>query len=295
MNTVQPGILAPVPRLARYLAFSLIPKVDPRSALASLAGAVDGDHVVVGIGPSLVLTLSGEIDGLVPFPNYIGAGIEIPSTQNSLWCWLRAGDRGEHVHKTREISDLLADAFYCVDVIDAFQFGSSLDLTSYEDGTENPEGVDAISAAIVQDRGAGLDGSSYVAVQQWVHDLDRFQSMSQVEQDNTIGRQLSDNEELGDAPQSAHVKRTAQEDFDPEAFILRRSMPWADASNEGLQFVAFGKSFYAFDAQLKRMLGMEDGISDALFNFTTPISGSYYWCPPISAGTLDLSKLNARR
>ena len=89
------------------------------------------------------------------------------------------------------------------------------------------------------------------------------------------------------------LKRKAQSklDFDPEAFILRRSMPWADASNEGLQFVAFGKSFYAFDAQLKRMLGMDDGITDALFNFTTPISGSYYWCPPIVAGALDLSKL----
>ncbi|MFC1664897.1 Dyp-type peroxidase [Pseudomonadota bacterium] len=291
MKSVQPGILAPVPRLARYLSYSLIPNVDPRSALASLSKSADGDQVVVGIGPSLLLTLAAEINGLVPFPNYVGDGIEIPSTQNSLWCWIRTGDRGDHVHRTREISDLLADAFFCVDIVDAFQYGPSLDLTGYEDGTENPEGAEGLNAAIVQNQGAGLDGSSYVAVQQWVHDLDRFQAMSQTEQDNTIGRQISDNEELDDAPESAHVKRTAQEDFDPEAFILRRSMPWADASNEGLQFVAFGKSFYAFDAQLKRMLGMDDGITDALFNFTTPISGSYYWCPPLAAGALDLSKL----
>ena len=147
--------------------------------MANFSKFVDGDQVVVGIGPSLVLTLDAEIDGLVPFPNYVGDGIEIPSTQNSLWCWIRAGDRGDHVHRTREISDLLADAFFCVDIVDAFQYGPSLDLTGYEDGTENPEGVDAINAAIVQNRGSGLVGSSYVAVQQWVHDLDAFDKILQ--------------------------------------------------------------------------------------------------------------------
>lgn len=291
MSNVQPGILAPVPRLARYLGFALKPQTDPRSALANLSMEIDGESVVIGLGLSLVMALDGKLDGLVSFPNYVGKGIEIPSTQNALWCWIRDGDRGDHVHKTHMINDCVGDAFDCVDVIDAFQFGPSLDLTGYEDGTENPKDQEAIDAAVVQDKGEGLDGSSFVAVQQWVHDLEYFFSMPQSEQDYTIGRRKSDNEELDDAPESAHVKRTAQEDFDPEAFILRRSMPWADATDEGLVFVAFGRSFYAFDAQLKRMLGLDDGITDGLFNFTRPVSGSYYWCPPIKAGGLDLSRL----
>ena len=70
-----------------------------------------------------------------------------------------------------------------------------------------------------------------------------MESMEEAEMDHIIGRRLSDNEEIEDAPKSAHVKRTAQEDFEPEAFVLRRSMPWADESGEGLVFVAFGKSF----------------------------------------------------
>ena len=80
-------------------------------------------------------------------------------------------------------------------------------------------------AAIVGGQGKGMDGSSYVAVQQWVHDLERFDAMPAEEQDHTFGRRRSDNEEIEDAPASAHVKRTGQEDFDPEAFVLRRSMP----------------------------------------------------------------------
>ena len=31
--------------------------------------------------------------------------------------------------------------------------------------------------------------------------------------------------------------------FTPEAFVVRRSMPWAGAEGEGLVFVAFGRSF----------------------------------------------------
>ena len=115
--------------------------------------------------------------------------------------------------------------------------------------------------------------------------------MRSKEQDNAIGRRKSDDKELDDAPRSAHVKRTAQESFSPQAFILRRSMPWSDGNTGGLNFVAFGKSFDAFEAQLKRMVGAEDGITDALFKFTRPVTGSYFWCPPMARGRLDLRAL----
>jgi len=55
--------------------------------------------------------------------------------------------------------------------------------------------------------------------------------------------------------------------------------------------VAFGKSFDAFEAILKRMLGNEDSVRDGLFTFTRPIGGAYFWCPPIKDDKLDLSAL----
>jgi porphyrinogen peroxidase len=115
--------------------------------------------------------------------------------------------------------------------------------------------------------------------------------MGNEERDHVIGRRLSDNEEIEDAPESAPVKRTAQEDFEPEAFILRRSMPWVDESGEGLVFVAFGKSFDVFEALLNRVLGKDDGIVDDLFRISKAISGSYFWCLPMKDGQLDLCAL----
>jgi len=87
------------------------------------------------------------------------------------------------------------------------------------------------------------------------------------------------------------VKRTAQESYDPETFMVRRSMPWASAGEQGLEFVAFVESLDRFERQLVRMMGLDDGVTDALFTFSRPVTGGYYWCPPIAGARLDLSAL----
>lgn len=36
------------------------------------------------------------------------------------------------------------------------------------------------------------------------------------------------------------------------------------------------------------MMGIDDGVMDALFTFTRPVTGGTWWCPPVRDGTLDL-------
>lgn len=291
MSTMQGGVLDAVPAQARYLAFASRPGADPRAALRALAPLADGRQLVVGLGASLVHALGREIPGLRSFAGRIGAGIDVPATPAALWCWLRGEDRGELLHRSRTVLAALDGALVLDQLVDGFRYRTGLDLSGYEDGTENPSGQAAIDTVCVAGQGAGLDGGSFVAVQQWLHDLRHFDTLSTPQQDDAIGRRRSDNAELDEAPASAHVKRTAQESFEPEAFVLRRSMPWCEGLRAGLMFVAFGKSFDAFEAQLQRMLGADDGIADALFGFTRPISGAYYWCPPLRDGRLDLRAL----
>jgi putative iron-dependent peroxidase len=197
------------------------------------------------------------------------------------------------MHAGRTLEADLDSGFEVEQVIDTFVYAGGRDLTGYEDGTENPTGDDALAAGILADARPGLAGSSFAAVQQWVHDFEVFEDIPLAERDDLIGRRQSDNEELEDAPPSAHVKRTAQEDFSPPAFLLRRSMPWADDDGEGLLFLAFGRSLDAYDALLRRMIGAEDGIVDGLFQFTRPITGGFYWCPPAIDGKLDLRAIDA--
>ncbi len=280
-NMRQSGILQPLPALARYLTFRMRPAATAACLQRCLAQLSIDDTIVVGLGEPLLRRLGATVPGMRSFPALSGISHEVPSTQRALWIWLRGDDRGALVHAGRHVTHTLAEGFVGDTVVDGFQYDGGRDLSGYEDGTENPQGDAAIAAAFDND-------ASFVAVQRWVHWLDRFNAFDQRERDNIIGRRRSDNEELDEAPPSAHVKRTAQESFSPEAWVVRRSMPWAEGSEEGLMFVAFGSSFDAFEAQLRRMLGLDDGIIDALLRFTRPQTGGYFWCPPVSDSRLVL-------
>ncbi len=292
MQNIQAGILVEGTKLARYLEFSVDSEADVKTALQALVAKDVTENMVVGIGQSLLDLLGKNVLGLRTMQAKTGSGIELPSTPAAIWCWLRGTDRGEIFHRSRQIENILAPGFAITNVIDSFQYDANRDLSGYEDGTENPQGDDAIHAAIVQDQGEGLDGGSFVAVQQWLHDFEVLDAMSTKQQDDAIGRHISDNEEFDEAPESAHVKRSAQENFEPEAFMLRRSMPWAEGMDAGLVFVAFGHSFTAFEMILDHMLGKDDTVTDALFTFTRPVSGAYFWCPPVKAGKLDLGAID---
>lgn len=294
MATPQPGILAPIPEHACYLSFDRRGDVDVstvRTLLIRLSDKVDGEAVLLGLGAPLLQWLQVDVPGLKPFPAMMASGIQAPSTQHDLWLVLREGDLGELFLRAAELTALVQAGFEVALRVDGFRHREGRDLTGYEDGTENPLNEAASAAALSVAPARGLGGSSFVAVQQWQHDFDAFQRLNRQQQDHIIGRRRSDNEELEDAPESAHVKRTAQEDFEPAAFSVRRSMPWREGSKGGLHFVSYGHSLYAFEAQLQRMMGVDDGIVDGLFRISRPITGEYYWCPPMHEGSLDLSLL----
>jgi len=298
MSDCQLAVLQDVPAVGRYVFFSLASQQADavRQSLRRLCALADGSQVLVGIGPELVPWLGAEVPGLHGFKALTGPGVSVPATPAALCLWLRGDDSGVLLHLTRQLQQALAPCFRLQQVIDAFRHGRGpnghgLDLTGYEDGTENPVADAARAAALLQGAGAGLDGSSFMAVQQWVHDFAAFEAMTGQAQDHTFGRSRVSNEELDDAPASAHVKRTAQEGFTPEAFVLRRSMPWTCGAESGLVFVAFGHSFDAFETLLRHMVGLDDGVVDALFGISRPVTGANFWCPPMHLGQLDLRQL----
>jgi putative iron-dependent peroxidase len=295
----QSGILEPVPAHGRYLFFSVRAHATHAAlaeSLRCLAVLANGQAVVVAFGAPLVQALGARVPGLREMPDFSGHGVQVPSTPVALWCWLRGTDRGDLLLQSHTLEHAVSPALHLDLVLDAFRHGDphaehGRDLTGFEDGTENPQGEAALSAALVAEGLPGLSGSSFVAVQQWLHDMDTFVAMEPQEQDHAIGRRRTDNVELDDAPACAHVKRTAQESFSPEAFVLRRSMPWAESQQCGLFFVAFGCTLDAFEVQMRRMAGQDDGVVDALFGFSRPLSGAYLWCPPMREGRLDLCQL----
>jgi len=292
VELAQPGILAPTPASGIALAFDIEPGADPRASLDGLRREPADGAVVVGVGEPLVRALGARIAGLRGFPALSGVGVTFPSTQGALWVYVRADQRDETLDRAISIRRKLGRAWRLTEEVDAFRYRGGRDLTGFEDGTENPTGEAALDAALVGGEDRRLAGGSFVAVQRFVHDLERFGALAPAARDAVIGRSLETNEEMADAAASAHVKRSAQESFDPPAFMLRRSMPWGGVGEHGLYFVAFVEALDRFERVLRRMAGLDDDTADALLSITRAVSGGYYFCPPMGPeGELNFGAL----
>ncbi len=277
-------VLSAIPAQARYLHFRLIAGTTAQALRQQVQAiqefAKNGQHVL-GLSLNLTRELGIAVAGLREFTGIAGSQIELHGLSSELWLWLRGDDPGVVFHQQRSAQQILGAGFELVHVTAAFRHREGRDLSGFVDGTENPQFQEAINVAL------RADGSSLVAVQRWRHRFNDLERYSPAQQDQLIGRRQSDDVELEDAPETAHVKRTAQEDFAPQAFVLRRSMPWAEQIEAGLYFTAFATDLYAFEAQLKRMTGAEDGIVDSLFQFSEPEFTAYYWCPGTTSILLE--------
>jgi putative iron-dependent peroxidase len=280
MLTPQTGVLAPLARGGRYVTLDIAPGA-AAAILDRLRTLAVDDAIVIGIGEPFVRALGKELSGLRAFPALAAA----PSTQAALWVHTRGDDHGHTLRALRHALAHLGDGVKVDEDVLGFMHDIGRDLSGFKDGTENPK-ADAARAAAV-----GADGSSFVAVQRWVHDLGKLEAMEARARDALIGRNLETNEELADAAPSAHIKRAQQEAYDPPAFMVRRSMPFGTAREHGLYFVAYVAELATFERVLRRMAGLDDGIVDGLFQFSRPVSGGYYWCPPVAGHRLELGGL----
>lgn len=286
----QPYILSKPQECGLSLTLALTPGADTAQALKRLAKGFESKWGTFAIGEPMTRALGRKVPGLRTFTAMSASGAGVPSTQQPMWMMLTDASQGGVFDILKAVEKLMGKDLVVADAMPTFIY-TGRDLTGYEDGTENPKGRKAVAAAVVPS-GTGLAGSSFVAVQRWVHALAYFNLMTQAAADAVIGRRRDTNEEMPRAPLSAHVKRSTQEDFDPPAFMIRRSMPFAAGNLQGLEFISYVARLDTFEAMMRRMAGLDkDGITDALFKFSRPVTGGYYWCPPVRRGRVDLRLL----
>jgi putative iron-dependent peroxidase len=196
--TFQPGTLAAPQALGCSLTFPMIPYADHRASLERLSKGFKTDRSAAGMGEAVVRALGREVPDLRAFPGLAGPACTLSSAQQALWLFLRGQDRGLLLDTAEEFRALFNGVFILDNAIDTFTNAGGRDLAGYTDDTENPKEDVAVEAAIVLS--GSLKGSSFVAVQQWEHDLNRFRSFSSKRRDGVMGRRIDTNEEIEDAP-----------------------------------------------------------------------------------------------
>ena len=283
----QVGITECVPSSALFISFDIREQSQVEFGLKILQKFVDGKSVVAGFGNNLLSMFDMPND-----ENYQRAKFNnermLDNYGYDLVLWLRGEDKGEIFHQAINIRKALQDFFEFKKCISSFTYRKKYDLAGFEDGIENPKDEAVMPAAIISD--GSMEGSSFWVLQQWQHNFEWLNRVSQVEKEECIGRSMDDSHQLENLKDFAHVKRSAKENFSPEAEILRKSMPWADDSlNGGFMFSGFATSFRSFNLQMGNMLGGSDGVVDGVFKFSKILETGYLWCPPFKTGKLDLS------
>jgi putative iron-dependent peroxidase len=291
MAVPQPGIFAQGTRSHYHLEFDVRPDATDEEIVAALGGlrepsvTAGGSNIVVGFGSELWRRLvpSDAPADLAPFAPVGNRDRGAPATQHDLWVWTHGTGEDVELDVARAVAMALSPVFSLAAEQPCFVYLDSRDMTGFIDGTENPPVESAHEVAIIPDGEVG-EGGAYVITQKWVHDLTKFHAQSVDDQQFTFGRTKPDSVELDDKPPTAHISRVVIEENGEELEIYRRSTPYGRVGELGLYFIAFSADVTRFHKMLARMFGTSgDGLHDHLTDFTTPVSGAFYFAPSLDA------------
>lgn len=275
----EPASSGPAVAGAAARAPALVKKVsaiDPRAKLVCTAsfGSEFWDVISPGKRPA----------DLRPFKAIEAGGRSAPSTGGDLLFHVVSKRHDLNMELAMRIRNLLGDRVDVMEEVHGFRYLDSRDLTGFIDGTENPKGRERARAALIGVEDPDFSGGSYVFTQRYVHNLKKWASVPQREQEKVIGRRKPDSKELSERakPPTAHISRVVIEENGEELQIVRHGFPYGTASEAGLFFIAYSKRADIPEKMLNRMMGASgDGLHDHLMNFTRAVSGASFFAPSL--------------
>ena len=174
-----------------------------------------------------------------------------------------------------------------IDEVHGFRYFDDRDLLGFVDGTENPRGQAVIDAVLVGDEDAAFTGGSYVIIQKYLHDLDKWNAVSTEAQERIIGRTKLSDIELNDSikPTSAHNALTTIVEDGKEIKILRDNMPFGRAApgEFGTYFIGYSRSPRTIEQMLENMfVGRPPGNYDRILDFSRAVTGNLFFAPSLT-------------
>jgi porphyrinogen peroxidase len=206
----------------------------------------------------------------------VGAdGYTMPATQHDAVLWLSGSSYDVVFDTARQALAALEAVASLAEETSSWPYRHDRDLTGFIDGSENPDLID-VADLIAISAGRPGAGGSILLLQRWSHDATAWEALPVAQQEQVIGRTKDDSVELDDKPADSHVARTDQDQFGK---IFRRNMPYGTVADHGTMFVGFSADQRPLTTMLESMVGVGDGVRDALTRYTQPLTGAYYFVP----------------
>jgi porphyrinogen peroxidase len=295
-------IATPLTRAAIFLVVTVSPDVSASAAVRSMcsdlpallrsAGFRDPEgHLtcVIGFGSEAWDRLFGEPRPaeLHPFREFHADRRHAIATPGDVLFHIRAERMDLCFELASLIMTALGDAVAIADEVQGFQYFDNRDLLGFVDGTENPEGQDAVDAVLIGDEDPTFAGGSYVILQKYLHDMAGWNALPTEMQERIIGRTKLANTDLDSAtkPTSAHNALTIIVENGVEVKILRCNMPFGQPGQGefGTYFIGYSKSPRTIEQMLENMVvGRPPGNYDRLLDFSRPVTGNLFFVPAAS-------------
>jgi len=297
MATPQKAILSALGEHQWYVHLSRTQGADLgviKKALSDLRQDCEAQGVglVILFGPTLLADLTKDIpEDFQPYPGYQSPdGKVAKATQEELLVWVHSAHKDRNWATQYKFRTAVAGNMAVARETIAWIYGNSLDLTGFIDGTGNPEPDRQRECAIIPDGKPGAGGAFAIA-QRWVHDLNYFNSLSLDDQQNLFGRTKADSTRLTKQVPTSHLSHvelrqgdTADDTKSKRGEMVRRSTPYANPDGVvGLYFMGFCKDQAPLRERMEAIYGMNGNARDALTDYSTPASGSFYFAPSVES------------
>ncbi len=289
MRTPQGGIFALGTASHAYLEFDVSAGRDGKDLVRAIASlreprtTMAGVNLVAGFRPELWRDVApedapAELDGFVE--DMIGVdGFVMPATQHDAVLWLSGSAYDVVFDVARNAIAELRELASVAEETSSWPYRHDRDLTGFIDGSENPTLIEALDVALIPEGNPGA-GGTILLLQKWAHDAAAWESLTEAEQEQVIGRTKPDSVELDNKPEDSHVSSTDQDRFGK---IFRRNMPYGTVIDHGTMFVGFCSEQRPLSAMLESMAGLAGGVRDTLTRYTRPLTGAYYFIPSTDA------------
>lgn len=298
--SIPQAVLEPQRMAAHFIVLNIAPGADAGARVRALFGNAAGLvrsvgqrepeqrlSLVLGIGAPAWDRLFGtpRPAGLHVFKALQGNQHTAPSTPGDLLLHIRAMSERMCFELSMQVMRALGDAVVPVDEVHGFRYFDLRAMVGFVDGVENPQGDEALEAALIGDEDPGFAGGSYVIVQKYIHDMTAWNALSTEEQERVIGRTKHDNIELPDdiKPSNSHVALNVIEDENgDELAIVRGNLPFAHPSRGeyGTYFIGYARDPAVTEQMLENMfIGRPPGNHDRLLDFSTAVTGTLFFVP----------------
>ena len=228
---------------------------------------------------------------LHPFRELTGTAHHAPATPGDLIFHVRHERMDLCFEFVSQAMIRLAGAATVVDEVHGFRYFDERDLLGFVDGTENPVGAAAGTAALVGDSDPDFVGGSYLIVQKYLHDMPAWNALTTEDQEKAIGRFKLSDIEMPDEVKLAnsHVALNTIEDPDgTQRQILRANMPFGEVGRGefGTYYAGYAATPSVTEQMLVNMfIGNPPGNYDRILDFSTAVTGCLFFAP--SADFLD--------